>query len=120
MREVLSQMRLLEIVPGDMIDAPFWPGRVTVMDIVPFDDGYFARVFWTSPEAEGVTWLSEQALVRCVWDFRSQGTRPDFRAPASPVRDAVTVMTLAQYRARIGQPVEDEALATLAAQMRGE
>lgn len=113
-------MKLLEIVPGDMIDAPFYPGRVTVMDIVPSGDGLMARVFWTAPEADGVTWLSERALVRSVWDFRSRGTRPGFEAPASPVRDAVTAMTLAQYRGRTGVPVEDEALATLAARMRGD
>jgi hypothetical protein len=110
-------VKLLEVVPGDGIGMPAWPGRVTVLDVWPSDDGCLARVFWQAPDgAEGVTLLSERALVRCYWDFRSQATLPAFRPGPVPVRDVAAAMTAKQARAGIGAVPED-ALASLAALM---
>ena len=96
-------MELLQIVPGDGIGMPAWPGRVTVLDVWPSDDGSHARVFWRSLEyGDGVTWLSEAALVRRHWDFRSQSTAKTYQPEPSLVLAAVTAMTKAQRQAGIG------------------
>jgi hypothetical protein len=108
-------MKLLEAVPGDMIDIPAWPHRVTITEVRSSDDGVMARVFWASPLADGVSWLSERALVRCAWDFRSQATELAYRPDPSPFPAVIQAMTLAQHEAGIGVPLDDEALATLAA-----
>lgn len=114
-------MKLLEIVAGDIIDAPFWPHRVTVTEVRRSRDGVLARVFWTAPEGDGVNWLSERATVRRVWDFRSLGGRERYQPPPSRLRDAVQSMTVAQREAGIGADCDDcDATATMAALMEGE
>jgi hypothetical protein len=109
-------VKLMEIVPGDGIGMPAWPGRVTVLDVWPSDDGNFARVFWRSPDGtEGSTWLPERALVRRYWNFQAQATLTTFQPGPVPVRDVAGAMAAAQVRAGIGAVPGDEELATVAA-----
>ncbi len=108
-------MELREIVPGDGIDAPFWPYRVTVTDVSKPRDGVLARVSWSSPEADGVTTLSLRALVRRTWDFRSQATMPAYAPGPSALADAVAAMTATQHQAGIGPFDDYDADATMAA-----
>ncbi len=109
-------MELREIVPGDGIDAPFWPYRVTVTGISKPRNGVLARVSWSSPDANGITSLSVRALVRRTWDFRSQATLPVFTPSPSALAGVVQAMTDTQHEAGIGGPFDDyDADATMAA-----
>ena len=89
-----AAMRLLDVKGGSVIDVPWWPFTVTVTVIwPPSADGCQARVFWTAPGAEGVTWANGE--VRLV---RRAGRRTEScRLPA-----VVAAMTAVQTGAGIG------------------
>lgn len=108
--------RFDSIAGGDMIDAPFWPGRITVTEVRSSDDGMSARVFWTAPEGDGVTWLPERALVRLVRPFRPSDLLPAYRVLPSRLHDAVKALAIAQHQAGIGtDPGDYDATATMSA-----
>jgi hypothetical protein len=74
------------VMPGDVIQAPFWPVPVTVEAAVQ-QDARFVLVHWSAPGMSGVSLLSEHSLVRIMqrWDPDLCGRYEPREVPAAAV-----------------------------------
>jgi hypothetical protein len=108
-------VELSDAEPGDLIDLPFWPRRVTV-EAVEDTHAYRARLvrlFWNGPGLlEGVITVAAALQVHRAGRFTDYATRPAYEPWTKTWK-------LLHPDPEPSGPVTDDALAALRAKLEG-